>query len=122
MAPGRGNPEGYTCREVGLDGTGDDAGGRTLSGDNHVYADCTCQLGDTADRELNFLAGCHDEVTELVDYHHDVRHELMAVLGIQFTTSELGIIFLYVAYTGFLEQVIASVHELTERLEGLHNL
>ena len=40
--------EGHTTREVGLDGTGNDIGGRTLGGYNHMYAYGTSQLGYTA--------------------------------------------------------------------------
>ena len=41
--------ESDTCREVGLDGTGDDVRGRSLSGDDHVYANGTGFLGDACD-------------------------------------------------------------------------
>ena len=81
--------EGHSRWEVGLDGSGDDVGGRSLGGYYHVDTHCTCQLGNTCNRQLYLLACCHDQVTELIDDYHYVGQEPMPVVGIELAVSEL---------------------------------
>ena len=89
---------------------------------HHVHAHGTGQLGDAGNGQLHLLAGGHNEVAELVDDHHDVRHELMAVVRIELTRLEFGVVLLDVAHLGLLQQVVAVVHELAEAFERLHHL
>ena len=106
--------EGDTAGEVGLDGTRDDVCRRALGSDDHVDADGTGQLGDTCDGQFHLLAGGHDEVAKLIDDDDDIRHVLMAVVGVQLTVDELLVVFLDVAGLGHLQQVVARVHLLAE--------
>ena len=112
----------HTCREVGLDGSGDDVGGRSLGGYYHVDTHCTCQLGNTCYRQLYLLACCHDQVTELIDDYHYVGQEPMPVVGIELAVSELLVILLQVLGMGCLQQIIALIHLYAQRLQGLHHL
>ena len=114
--------EGHAAGEVGLDVTGDDAGGGALGGYHHVDAHGTGQLGDTGDGELYLLAGGHDEVAELVDNHHYVGHVLMAVGQTQLAVHKLAVVFLDVARTGFLQQVVAGVHQHAKALQRANHL
>ena len=75
--------ERHTSGEVRLDDTGNNIGRRTLCRDNHMDTHRTGLLGDTGDRGLNLFSGLHDQVAELVNDHHDKRHELMSLLRIQ---------------------------------------
>ncbi len=118
----RSHTEGDTRREVGLDGTGDNLRRRSLCGDNHVDAHGTGQLGDSADRQLYLLSGGHNQVTELVDYHHVVRHVVVSLQRIELARLERLVVFLYGTHTCHLQQVVPCVHQLTERVEGLDHL
>ena len=106
--------EGDAGREVGLDGTRDDVRRRALGGDNHVDADGTRFLGNTGYRQLDFLAGGHDEVTVLVNDNDDVRHVFMSVLRIELTGNELLVIVLDVTLAGCHQQLVAGIHLHTE--------
>ena len=112
----------HTRREVCLNRTRDDIGRGALRGNYHVHAHGTRQLRDAGDGQFHFLAGSHDEVAELVDNHHDVRHILVPCLGVKAACLKLGVVFLDVPHLGFLEQVVAVVHELAEAFERLHHL
>ena len=83
----------HTGWEVGLDGAGDDVGGGSLCGYNHVYAHGACQLGYAADGELDFLACGHDEVAKLIDDYDDVGHEAVSVVGVEVARLELLVVF-----------------------------
>ena len=119
---GRRHLEGDTRREVGLDSTSDDIGGRTLRGDNQVDANGAGELCDTRKWFFHFLTGGHDEVGKLVDYHYYIRQELVSALRIETTSDELGVVFLDVAALRLFEQVVAVVHLHGERIEGLLHL
>ena len=82
-----------------------------MCGDNHVDAYGTGLLGDTCHRSLDFFACSHNQVGKLVDYHHDVRHEVVAVFGIEFVIGEFLVVFHNIAHTGFAQQSIALVHQ-----------
>ena len=71
--------EGDTSWEVSFDITGDDLGRRSLCGDDHVYTHGTCQLSDTCNRLLDLFSSGHDQVTKLIDDHHDIWHVFMSV-------------------------------------------
>ena len=114
--------EGHSGREVGLDGAGDDVGCGALCGNNHVYADGTCQLGNAGDGKLYFFACRHDEVAVLVDDNHDVGHIAMAVLRVELPFAELLVVFLDVPCVSLLQEVVAVVHLYAEALERLDDL
>ena len=113
--------EGNTAREVRLDVTGNDAGGRSLCRNDHVDADGTCQLGYAGDRHLHFLSGSKYQVAELVDDNDNVWHELMSVFRVQFMAEELLVILLYVSYSGCLQPVVTLVHEHAQAFQRLHD-
>ena len=106
--------EGNTSGEVGLDGTGDDVCGRTLGSDDHVDTYGTCLLGDTGDRQLDLLTSRHDQVTILIDDHHDVRHIAMSLLGVEFALLELLVVVLDISLTGCHQQFVTGIHLHTE--------
>ena len=87
-----------------------------------MYTYGTRQLGDAGNGQFHILAGCHNQVTELVDNDYDVRHELMPLFRIQTTVDELLVILLDIAHMGSFQQVIASIHLHTDRVQGLHHL
>ena len=106
--------KGYAGRKVGLDSTRDDIRGGSLRGNNHVDAHGTRLLGNTCNRQLYLLAGCHNQVAILVDDHHDIRHVFMASLRIQFAGNELAVIVLDIAFTGSHQQFVAGIHLYAE--------
>ena len=106
--------EGDTGGEVSLDITSDDSRRRTLSGNHHVDTHGTCQLGDTGDGQLNLLACGHDQVTELIDDHHDIRHIVVSAARWNLTFYEFLVILLDVSRTHLLQQVVTGIHQLTE--------
>ena len=112
----------HASREVGLDGAGDDVCCRALCGDNHVYADGSCQLCDAGNGKLYLLACRHDEVAEFVDDNNDVGHVAMPVVRVELAVAELLIILLDVFGVGFLQQVVAVVHLEAKALKRLNDL
>ena len=54
-------------------------------------------LGDTGNRCLDFLTGCHDQVAELVNDDNDIGQELMSLFRIQLPVDELLVVFLDLA-------------------------
>ena len=82
----------------------------------------TCQLGDTGDRKLHFLAGGHDQVTKLINDHYDVWHVLMSVCQAQFMIDVLLVVFLDVSGSRLLQQVVAAVHQNAETVERADHL
>ena len=92
-----------TSREVGFDITCDDAGGRTLGGDDHVDADSTSQLSNTCDRQFHLFACSHDEVAKLVDDDNDIRHVFMSISEAQFVVDVFLVILLDVSGSSLLE-------------------
>ena len=111
----------HTRREVCLNCTRDNVGRGALRGNHHVHAHGTRQLRDAGYGQFHFLAGSHDEVAELVDNHHDVWHILVPGFRVEAARLKLGVVFLDVPHLGFLEQVVAVVHELAEAFERLHH-
>ena len=79
-----------------------------------MYAHRTRQLSDTADRQFHFLTRCHNQVTELVNDDHDIRHEAMALFRIQLSVNEFRIIFFDITATGFAQQVVSGIHFYTQ--------
>ena len=71
--------ESHSSGEVCLDVTCDNACCWALGCYHHVYANGTCKLRNTCYRQLDFFAGGHDKVAELVDNHHDVGHVLVSL-------------------------------------------
>ena len=114
--------ESDTRREVGFNRTRNDIGSRTLCSNNHVNTDSTCQLRNTGNRKFHFLTGSHNQISELVNNHYDIRHKLMPLFRIQTTVDKLLIIFSYITYMRHLQQVITGIHLYTNRVQGLHNL
>ena len=90
--------ESDTSREVRLDCTGNDIRCRTLRSDDHVDTHRTRQLGDTGNRQLYLFTRRHNQVAELVNHHHNVRHKLMSLFRIQLTINKLLIILLNIAH------------------------
>ena len=80
------------------------------------------QLSDTRYRQLYLFAGSHYQVAKLVDYHHDIWHKLMSVLRIELAVLEFLVVFLDVARSRYLQQVVACVHLLAQRVERAHHL
>ena len=119
---GRSYLEGDTAREVRLDVTSDDAGGRTLGSDDHVDTHGTCQLGDAGDRKLYLLASCHDQISKLIDNHHDVWHEFVTISQFQSMVHVFLIILLDVSGSRLLQQVVAAVHQHAEAVQRSHHL
>ena len=119
---GRSYLEGDTAREVRLDVTGDDAGGRTLGSDDHVDTHGTCQLGDAGDRKLHLLAGCHNQIAKLIDNHHDVWHKFVTVSKFQAMVHVFLIILLDVSGSRLLQQVVTAVHQHAETVQCSHHL
>ena len=107
--------------EVGLDRAGDDVRSRALSGDNHVNTYGTSQLSDAGYGQLNLLTGSHNQIAELINDDHDIRHKVMSVFGVQLAVAELLVVFLQVAGAGFLQQVVAVVHLYAEALQRVHH-
>ena len=114
--------ESYSCREVCLDGTSNDIGSWSLGSDNHVDTHSTSQLGDTCNRQLHFLTSRHDQVTKLINHHHDIRQETMSMVRIQTATVESFVIFFDIAHLGHLQQIIAGIHLSTQRVKRTHHL
>ena len=85
-------------------------------------AHSTRQLGNARDGEFYLLASRHDKVAKLIDDDHDVWHELMPVVGIEFTFLEFLVVFLDITGAGLLEQIIAGIHLHAEALQRLHYL
>ena len=81
----------------------------------------TCQLGNTGNRQFYLFAGSHDQITELIDNNHNIRHKFMAFFGIQPTIDKLFVIFLYVPDMRHLEQIITSVHLHADRIQCLYH-
>ena len=108
--------ESDTCREVRFNRTCYNIRRRTLGSDNHMDTYRTGQLGNTGNRQFNLLAGSHDQVTELIDHHDDIRHKLVPLFRIQTTIDKLLVIFLYIAHMCHFQQVIAGVHLHTDRV------
>ena len=98
--------ESDTRREVGFNRTRNDIGSRTLCSNNHVNTDSTCQLRNTGNRKFHFLTGSHNQISELVNNHYDIRHKLMPLFRIQTTVDKLLIIFSDITYMRHLQQVI----------------
>ena len=65
--------EGYPCGEVGFDNTCYNIYRRSLSRNNHMYADGSGKLCNTRYRHLYVFACRHYKVAKLIDYHYDVR-------------------------------------------------
>ena len=114
--------KGDTAREVGLDSTSDDVCGRTLGGNDHVDTYGTCFLGDTGNRQLNLLTCRHNQITILIDDHHDIRHKAMTILRVEFTLLELLVIVFDVTLTGSHQQLVTGVHLHTKRIQGAYHL
>ena len=114
--------EGDTGGEVGFDITGDDGRRRTLGGDDHMDTHGTGQLGDTGDRQLNLLAGGHNQITELIDDHHDIWHIPVTTARRDLTVDELPVVLLDISGTHLLQQVVAGIHQLTERVQRPYHL
>ena len=117
-----GYTERNTCREVRLDRTCNDIRCRTLRSDDHMNTDRTCQLRNTGNRKFHFLTGSHDQISELIDHHHDIRHKLMSFLRIEAAVDKLLIILLDITYMSHLQEVIACIHFHTNRIQRLHYL
>ena len=109
--------EGNTSGEVSLDITRDNLRGGSLGGYHHVDANGTCQLCDTCNRQFYFLAGSHDQIAEFIDDYHDVRHIVVSVGKLQLVVDEFVVVFLDVAGSGHLQQVVSVVHQLAERVQ-----
>ena len=114
--------EGDTCREVGLDVTRDNRRRRTLGSNHHVDTYGTRQLGNTRDRQVNLLTSRHDQITELVDDHHNVWHVAVTSAWGNLTVDKLLVVLLDVTGADLFQQVIACIHELTEGVERAHHL
>ncbi|MNS81909.1 hypothetical protein D3C72_1156360 [compost metagenome] len=65
--------KGDTGRDVGLDQAGDHIHRRTLGCQHQVDTRRTRFLRQTSNQLLNLFTNRHDQVSELVDHHHDVR-------------------------------------------------
>ena len=70
----------------------------------------TGQLGNTCDRQLDFLTSGHNQVAKLVDNNNDVWHKAVAVLRIELAVDEFLVVFLDVT------------HLLTQRVERANHL
>jgi len=114
--------KGHSCREVCLDGTRNDVGGRALGSDDHVNSHGPGQLCDAGDRQFYFFSGRHNQISELVDDDYDVRHETMPVFRIELAVFEFGIILFDITGTGFFQQVVARVHFTAEAFQRGHHL
>ena len=90
--------------------------------DDHVDAYGTGQLCNTCNRQLYLLACRHNQVTELIDDDDDIWHVLMSVLRIQLAVNELLVILLDIARLGHLQQVVAGIHLLAQRVQRAHHL
>jgi hypothetical protein len=90
-------------RQVRLDDAGDDVDRRALRRHDQVDAGRARLLREALDQELDFLAGGHHQVGELVDDHHDLRQDLVFEL--------LHLVF---RLAGLL--VVAGLHAAAERL------
>ena len=82
----------------------------------------TGQLGNTADRQFHLLAGCHNQVAELINDDDDVRQEAVTVLRIQLAVDKLRVIFLDVTASRVLQELVTVVHFHTQRVQRLHHL
>ena len=112
----------HTGGEVCLNRTRDDIRRGALRRNNHVHTYGTRQLRNTSNGEFDFLTCGHDEVTKFVNHHHDVRHVVMTVLGIELAGNKLGVVFLNVTHTRLLQKVVARIHFLTKTVERLNHL
>ena len=85
----------------------------------HPYG--ACFLCDTCYGFFHLLAGCHYEVGELVDYHHDIGEVAVAFFGIESFFDKPLVVFQNAAYIGVAQKHIALVHLHAERIEcGKH--
>ena len=109
-----------TCREVGFDRTRNNISSRTLCSDNHVDADSTRQLCNTGNRKFHFLTGSHNQISELVNHHYDIRHKLMSLFRIQTAVDKFLVIFSDITHMRHLQKVITGIHLHTNRVQGLH--
>ena len=82
----------------------------------------TCQLGDTGNRKFYFLAGCHDQITELIYNHHDVWHILMSICQLQLVVDILLVVFFDVTGSCLFEQVVTAIHQYTQTVQGSNHL
>ena len=86
-----------------------------------MHTNGTGKLCYTRYRGLDFLSGSYDKVGKLVDYDNDIGHEVMSVFRVKPVVEELLVVFLDVAGTGFLQQIVAGVHHHAQSLERFHN-
>ncbi|OPZ99076.1 MAG: hypothetical protein BWY72_00518 [Bacteroidetes bacterium ADurb.Bin416] len=84
-----------------------------------MNADCPGFLGDAGNGHLDFLAGRHDKVAELVDHYDDVGQEFVAFLRVEVAVDKLGIVLFDVADVGHHQEVVTVVHFPSEGVEGL---
>ena len=82
----------------------------------------TGQLGNTGNRQLNFLTSRHDQVAILINDDHDVGHVTMTVGHAQLMLDELLVVLLDISCSRNLQEIIAVIHQFTQGVQGLDHL
>ena len=72
---------------------------------------CTCQLGQTADRILNFSRRNHHKIRKLVHDDHDLRHLLRCLFSLRDPhIGNLFVIFSKITYPIFRKGIVTTGH------------
>ena len=72
---------------------------------------CTCQLGQTADRILNFSRRNHHKICKLVHDDHDLRHLLRCFFSLGDThIGNFFVIFSKITHTVFCKGIVTAGH------------
>ena len=72
---------------------------------------CTCQLGQTADRILNFSRRNHHKIRKLVHDDHDLRHLLRCLFSLRDPhIGNLFVIFSKITYPIFRKSIVTAGH------------
>ena len=111
-----------TRGEVGLDTARDNVHGWTLRSNHQVDADGTGELCQTGQRLLHLASCRHDQVAELIDNDHDIRHISVTRHRRELACTEFGIVFLDITHLRHLQQVVAVVHLHAQGVERAHHL
>src|SRR6185437_2854071 len=116
----RNNPECYTCREVGFNGTCNNIYRWTLGCNNKVDTNGTCKLCQTSNGGFHFFACCHNKVGKLIYNKHDIRQILMSLFRVKPACGKFFVVLFYVAYLCIFKQVVTLVHFNTKRVECMN--